>query len=99
MQAADAILGKAGYGSVAEALVHGTRFLTLPRRDFREIPLLEAGLARHGCALRLPREDFEAGRWRAPLDALFARPAPLPAPASNGAEVLAQALLEGRHLR
>jgi len=94
MQACDAVLGKPGYGIVAEAIAHGTRFLHLPRADFREIPVLEAALAAHACARRLPREDFEAGRWRSALDALFAQPAPATSLATDGDAVIADALLD-----
>ena len=80
--------------TAAEAVAHGTRFLFVPREDFREVgPLLE-GLTRLGCARAMPREDFAAGRWRSHLDALFEQPAPPPAPDCNGAEVVAAAVLE-----
>jgi L-arabinokinase len=94
MRASDAVIGKPGYGTVAEAIVHRTRFLYLPRRDFREIPVLEAELARHARARPLPRHDFEAGRWQPHLDALFALPEPGEPLAANGAELIADALLD-----
>jgi L-arabinokinase len=94
MQACDAVIGKPGYGTLAEAIVHRTRFLYLPRTEFREIPVLEAALARHARAHPLPRDDFEAGRWRSHLDALFALPEPTEPLAANGAELIADALLE-----
>jgi L-arabinokinase len=93
IHACDAVLGKPGYGTVAEALAHGTRFLHVERRDFAEVPVLEAGLARHACARRLARADFEAGRWRPQLDALFTAPARRYALPSDGAEVIADAVL------
>jgi L-arabinokinase len=95
MQACDAVVGKAGFGTVAEALVHRTRFLYLPRANFPEVPILEAALERHGCAAPMPRSDFERGRWRPHLDALFERPPPPPPPPSNAAPLLAQHLLTG----
>jgi hypothetical protein len=94
MRASDAVIGKPGYGTVAEAIVHRTRFLYLPRTGFREIPVLEAALARHARARLLPRHDFEAGRWRPHLDALFALPEPGEPLAANGAEFIADALLD-----
>lgn len=97
--AADAVIGKPGYSTVAEALAHGTRYLYLPRPEFREVgPLLE-GLERLGCAAEIPRSDFERGRWRAALDALFSRPAPAPPPRSDGAEAVAQHVLEALYSR
>jgi L-arabinokinase len=93
MQACDAVLGKAGFGTVAEALVHRTRFLYLPRANFPEVPILEAALERLGCAAPMPRSDFESGRWRPHLDALFDRPPPPPPPRSDAAPLLATRLL------
>lgn len=94
IRACDAILGKPGYGTVAEVIAHRTRFLYLPRRDFREIPLLERGLDRHACARSMPRESFARGPWRPHLDALFAMPAAREAMPAHGAEVVADALLD-----
>lgn len=92
--ACDALIGKAGFGSVAEALAHDTRFLYLPRADFPEVPWLQHGLQRHGCARPMPRHDFEAGRWSAHLAALFARPAPRCELACDADGAIADALLE-----
>jgi L-arabinokinase len=94
MCACDAVLGKTGYGTVAEALAHDIRFLYLPRDGFPEAPILEAGVTRLGCARPMPRSDFEAGRWRPHLDALFALPDTAAPVATNGAEFIADALLE-----
>jgi hypothetical protein len=93
MQACDAVIGKTGYGTVAEALAHDVRFAYLPRAGFAEVPLLEDGLRRLGYAHAMPRADFEAGRWRAALDALFAAPPPPSKPACDGAQRIADALL------
>ncbi|MCH2171591.1 hypothetical protein MK489_12475 [Myxococcota bacterium] len=94
VNACDVILGKPGYGTVAEACAHGTRFLHLPRQNFREIPALEAGLARYCTARSMPREDFEDGRWREHLDALLSLPTQQDPLASDGDQVIAGALLE-----
>jgi L-arabinokinase len=94
MCACDAVIGKTGYGTVAEALAHRVRFLYLPRQGFPEVPLLEAGLTRLGCARAMPRADFEAARWRRHLDALFAMESTAEPIATDGAEFIADALLE-----
>lgn len=93
VHACDALLGKPGYGTAAEVLAHGTRFLYLPREDFREIPALLSALQPWGGSRELPRADFESGRWRGALDALFAQPAPRRWEPSDGAERAAEILL------
>ena len=93
IQACDAVLGKTGYSTVAEVLAHGKRMLYLSRPDFAEAVVIEAELEALGCARALPRDDFEAGRWCAHLDALFTETSPAPIPPANGAEFIADALL------
>ena len=70
MAACDAVIGKPGYGTFAEALVHRKPFLYVPR-DFPEVPCLVAEMSRLGRAAPLPRPDFETGRWRPALEALL----------------------------
>lgn len=94
VHACDALIGKPGYGTVSEALAHGTRYLWLPRPGFCEAAPLVEGLERHGCALPMPREDFAAGRWRPHLDALFALPQRPARIRTDGAAVIADTLLE-----
>ena len=92
--ASDAVIGKPGYGTVAEAIAHATRFLFLPREGFREaLPLVE-GLSAHGTALQIPRLDFSRGRWRPYLDALFELPLPTTRVDTGGADAVADAILE-----
>jgi len=94
VRACDAIIGKPGYSTVAEAIAHDTRFLFLPRKGFREVPILEAGLARYCASLEMPRQDFEAGRWLPHLDALFEQPRPSESLAPDGADFIATAIHE-----
>ena len=94
MCACDAILGKPGYGTVAEAIVHHTRFLFPPREGFREVPILTAGLARYCSSLGIPREDLEAGRWLPHLDTLFELPEPTETLAPSGDTFIAAAICE-----
>jgi L-arabinokinase len=92
VHACDAVIGKAGYGTVAEAIAHRTRFLFLPRRGFPEVPVLERGLREWGAARSMPRRDFAAGRWRRHLDALFEGPPPPAPPPCDGARAVASAV-------
>lgn len=90
--ACDLILSKPGYGVFSEALAFGKPVLYVPREGFREIGALVAGLKRRGACAPLPREDFEAGRWRAGLERLLVGSAPAPVPA-DGDEWIARRLL------
>lgn len=92
--ASDAVLGKPGFSTVAEVIAHERRFLFLSREHFRENDVLVRGLADQACAREMPRDDFESGRWRPHLDALFDQPAPAAAPPSDGAAQIAKALLQ-----
>jgi hypothetical protein len=89
----DVVIGKPGYGTCAEVLAHGQRFLHLPREDFREVAVLEAGLRRHPAARQLPREDFFGGRWRHHLESVLALPAPVAPWPADGADRVADTLL------
>ncbi len=93
VNACDALLGKPGFGTVAEVLAHHRPFLYVPRRDFRECPVLERGLEDLGWARPLAREDFDAGRWRPDLEALLAGPRGGGAVRCDGAEVVADWIL------
>jgi hypothetical protein len=90
----DAVIGKPGFSTVAEVIAHECRFLYLSRPGFRESPVLERGVERHACARELPREDFERGLWRPHLDALFDQPTVSRELAIDGADVIANALIE-----
>lgn len=83
--AADCLIGKPGYGTVAECLRRPTAFVHVPRGEFREAPLLEAAIARWLPSAPLDERALLAGEWDAAIEqALAARP-PEPAPAPDGA--------------
>jgi hypothetical protein len=90
--AADVVIGKAGYSTVAEVLAQRTRFLHVPRPDWAEAAILTAGLERDGCTLPIGRHDFFACRWRTPLEAILAKPLPPEAPPCNGAATITRAI-------
>ena len=88
-QAADCVIGKPGYGTVAECLFGPTPFVYVPRGAFREYPPLVEAIARYLPSAPLSLADLSAGRWSdAIARAMAARP-PEVAPAANGAEVAA----------
>ncbi len=91
--AADAVVGKLGYSTVAEAYAAGTRFAYLPRPAFRESPVLERFVREQLPALELTPGDFANGCWLDGLPELLSRPRPAPGDATGAAA--AAAVLEG----
>lgn len=88
INAADAVAGKIGYSTLAEACVTGTPFGFVPRDSFRESAVLERHL--RGRGVRIEQNRFERGDWARELEALLVcRPAPEP----NGAEAAARLIL------
>ena len=89
----DALIGKPGYGTFAEAGCNAVPVLYLPRTDWPESPYLVAWLERHGRAGAIDRAALERGDLLDALRALWARPAP-PAPPPTGIEAAARRLAE-----
>lgn len=92
VMAADAVVGKLGYSTVAEAARAGSRFAWLARPRFRESPVLAAWVGARLPAVEIAHDAFADGRWTARVDALLARPAGTPVQA-DGAETVADALV------
>jgi hypothetical protein len=88
----DAVLGKLGYGTVAECACNGTPLLYIPRPDWPEEGVLADWLHRHGRCAPISREVLHDGRLRDTLDALWAQPAP-PCPQPTGADAAAAAIV------
>jgi UDP:flavonoid glycosyltransferase YjiC (YdhE family) len=65
--AADLVVGKLGYSTVAEAYQAGTPFAYVPRRDFPESPILAAFVDRHLPSWRIDPEAWRGGQWLAAL--------------------------------
>jgi L-arabinokinase len=87
-------IGKPGYGIISECLANDTALLYTSRGDFREYQVLvDAMPAFLRCAF-IAHADLFAGRWSGHLDRLLAQPDPPTRPATNGADVAADMLLE-----
>lgn len=84
VRAADVVVGKLGYSTVAEAFAGGTRFVHAPRPGFPEIPVLEAWVRSRLPSVALAPGELESGAWVERLAALLAEPAPAPG-AADGA--------------
>jgi len=82
----DCMVGKLGYSTVAEAMLHGTPMIYLPRDDFAEFEVLDAAVRQWGGGVCLTTKAFTKCEWREALDRSIAwRRRPLPIK-SDGAE-------------
>jgi len=88
---ADLMVCKLGYGAVAEAMIHGTPLLYLPRGHFAEFPVLDAAVRSWGGGYPLSHEAFAALDWRPKLATVIERGRLKPCP-SDGAGLCASAI-------
>ena len=90
----DAVVSKAGYGTLTECIANSVPLVYLPRSGFREHESLVLGMNAWGGGIELSESAFFAGEWGNALrSALVARPDPNMFP-TNGAEVIANQLVE-----
>jgi hypothetical protein len=97
LASSDALIGKPGYGSVAECACNGTPMLYLERGDWPEERYLLDWLHRHTRAARLTRAQIERGDLADALRAVWDMPAPeIPTPdgIQQGAHALAALMNE-----
>ncbi len=93
LQAADLLIGKAGYSTIAEAWLTGTPFGYIPRPQSPESPALERFLQTHLASHPISAEDYTGGRWLCLLPDLLRLPRRRP-PEENGADTVARLLAE-----
>lgn len=74
--AADAIVGKVGYSTVAEAYYGRTQFLYIPRPRFPESRVMETFVTTELRGVEIPHADFETGVWALNLKEILAPPPP-----------------------
>ncbi|QOV92238.1 hypothetical protein [Humisphaera borealis] len=90
LQACDVVVGKMGYGLIAECITSGVPLLWPRRTGFREDQVVE----RDGPAVmrmrELPMDDFHAGRWAEHIRAASKLPGPTESMSTDGAEVCAE---------
>jgi hypothetical protein len=84
VNACDAVVGKAGYSTIAEAYHAGLPFGYVSRERFREATVLKAFLQSEMQGIEIGEPEFKAGAWVARLPELLALPRS-PRPAVNGA--------------
>jgi hypothetical protein len=89
----DVMVAKAGYGTVADAMVNRTPLIFPPRHGFAEHRILASGLRRWGGGISLGTREFKTLKLRPALDrALATDPGTAPWPA-NGAVQVRRAIL------
>ena len=94
--ASDFLVGKAGYGTIAEARASGVSFAHVLRENFRESACLREYLCREDMGFEISEEEFHSAAWLDRLDELLATSGRLE-PKPNGAEDAAATL--DRYLR
>jgi len=72
--AADAVVGKVGYSTIAEVYHAGVPFGFIKRRNFRESDILSAYVAAHMNGLEMDQHLFSTGEWTAVLPRLLEMP-------------------------
>ncbi len=92
--AVDVVVTKPGYGIIAECIANDTAMLYTSRGRFIEYEVLVECLPRVLRSRFIPQDDLYAGRWRAHLDAVLEQPPAPERPATNGADVAAEMLLQ-----
>jgi hypothetical protein len=93
INAADVVIGKVGYSTLAEVYQAGAPYGYIPRPHFRESAMLAQYVERHMSGLAIADAEFEDGRWLIRLPELLALPR-LNRPTVNGAEQVARFILE-----
>ena len=91
INAADLVVCKSGYSSVAECFQAGVPMVTVGRATFRESAVLEQFCAAELTGQVLSQEEFLSGSWLSRLEHLFSIPRQTAAP-QNGADTIAEHL-------
>ncbi|MBN2430455.1 MAG: hypothetical protein JXQ27_03225 [Acidobacteria bacterium] len=90
MAAADAVIGKVGYSTLAEVYHAGTPFGYLPRPHFIESRPLVRFIRRHMAGLPFTRADFAGDTWIEKIRRLLQVPVPPPAGTNGAVEIAAR---------
>ena len=74
VNASDAVIGKAGYSTLAEVYQAGVPFGYVARPRFRESQVLAGYIEQHMHGLPVAEKDFQNGNWLASVEELLAMP-------------------------
>ena len=89
VNAADAVVGKVGYSTLAEVCQAGVPFGYVLRPNFRESAVLESFIRKEMSGLPISQSVFESGSWLSALPELLSLPE-IPPVSANGADVAAE---------
>jgi L-arabinokinase len=94
VRAVDVVVTKPGYGIISECIANDTALLYTSRGDFREYPVLVREMPKYLRCEYLEQEDLFSGNWKPALDRVLAQPSPPVKPATNGAQIAAELVLD-----
>lgn len=92
--AADAVATKPGYGIIAECLANKTALLYTSRGHFIEYDVLVEQMPTCLRCAFISHADLFAGKWETHLDRLLAQKPPKEKPATDGADVAAELIIQ-----
>jgi UDP:flavonoid glycosyltransferase YjiC (YdhE family) len=92
IQAADMVIFKSGYSTIAECLQGGTRAVCIARPSFPESAVLAKFVKERLGGIILDEDAFLCGSWITRIPDILALPSPPPA-TTNGADTVAELLL------
>jgi UDP:flavonoid glycosyltransferase YjiC (YdhE family) len=91
--AADIVVSKPGYGIVSECIANHTALLYTSRGVFAENDILIAGMQPVLRSRFIAQEELRSGNWGPSIRTLLDEPAPTEQMPTNGAEIVAAAIL------
>ena len=92
--AVDVIVTKPGYGIISECIANGTAMLYTSRGNFAEYDVMVEQMPRFLRCEYIEVEALLAGRWQESLERLHRKLPPPERPGTNGAEVVAEMIVE-----
>jgi L-arabinokinase len=93
VRAVDVVVTKPGYGIISDCVANGTAMLYTDRGRFPEYDVLVREMPRFLRCRFIDGDDLRAGRWRAALDALIESPPPPQRPRTDGAQIIAEMIV------
>jgi hypothetical protein len=93
IRAADLVVGKAGYSTLAEVMMAGVPYAFISRRDFRESDVIIPFIKHNLPSVEITEQEYGSGAWFDRLPECFALTSNAPNPI-NGADTIAGHLVD-----